>query len=560
MKKIIAGISGLLMIGGTTLISSAITKEENTAGHFFSAPFIETADGKQIEISMGGFRIDSLDGVDAEYGKKLCKTAGLEYSAESLNSIWFGENIFGAGSASAVYFGKSFKTIDKNSLELLCSIAENPEKYSDILSGNSQNPVFNSHSEYASAIPESAYFDAMIHEIITDISEKYQISRNEAAEMLYSEGVVIHSPYSDECQRILDDIYSDNSVFTDFEKSTFPQSACVIMNKNGEILAVAGGNNGNNAYNRAYRSLHRTGSSIKPLSVYTLSLINNRINFSSLIPDEPLKIPTGNTYYEWPDNYNGLNEGNVTATYALRQSKNTVAVQLAEMIGAPNCKNFLVNELGLDTLTEADACDSAMAMGYLENGVPLYKLAAAYNIFTNEGVYSEPGFYTDVVDSEGRIIVENEAISKPVISPEDAWIMNRLLRNNIAMPDGIAKAAENSLGIEVIGKTGTVDNEYSEDCEKVFVGATPDYTIAVWTGFDNNNVSIEDFSYTAPTLISKKIIESLPYKNTEFEADKNVIAEQFCTETGMLAGEKCFNTEKGYYKKDNIPDVCSLHK
>jgi len=28
----------------------------------------------------------------------------------------------------------------------------------------------------------------------------------------------------------------------------------------------------------------------------------------------------------------------------------------------------------------------------------------------------------------------------------------------------------------------------------------------------------------------------------------------------MLAGEKCYETEMGYYKKDNIPSVCSLHK
>jgi len=331
------------------------------------------------------------------------------------------------------------------------------------------------------------------------------------------------------------------------------------MNNNGGVVALAGGNNGNTAYNRAYKTLHRTGSSIKPLSVYTLSLINNVINFSSLVPDKPIQINNGESTIEWPKNYNGINEGYVTATYALRQSKNTVAVQLAEEIGAYNCFDFLRNELGLKTLTENDANDSAMAMGYLENGVRLTDLAAAYTMFSNNGMYTPAYFYTDVVGKDGNIIVENDIKSKSVISSEDAWIMNRMLRNNVAMPDGIAKEAESDKEIEVIGKTGTVDNKDGEDCEKLFAGSTPEYTAAVWIGFDDSTKSIEDFEYNSPASIYKKIIDSLPCSEKNFKPDFNVESRGFCTATGALASERCPDKETGYYRKDNIPEICSYH-
>ena len=87
------------------------------------------------------------------------------------------------------------------------------------------------------------------------------------------------------------------------------------------VLALAAGNHGNTAYNRAFRTLHSIGSAVKPLSVYAPALQSRMIMFSSIVEDEPLT--NAGTPNAFPQNYNGVYDGKITLTYALRQSKNT---------------------------------------------------------------------------------------------------------------------------------------------------------------------------------------------------------------------------------------------
>ncbi|HAP79523.1 MAG TPA: hypothetical protein DCQ78_05085, partial [Ruminococcus sp.] len=175
------------------------------------------------------------------------------------------------------------------------------------------------YSEYSSRIQNSAYFDAMTEQIVRDMVKQKNYTRQQAFGILYSRGVTIESCLSDEIQKTVDSVYSDNSNFAEENQKVFPQSACVVMDYSGNVLAVAGGNNGNNAYNRAYRTYNSIGSTVKPLSVYTPAIENNIITFSGIVDDEPVNI-NGSL---WPSNYDDKYEGKITATYALRQSKNT---------------------------------------------------------------------------------------------------------------------------------------------------------------------------------------------------------------------------------------------
>ena len=54
-----------------------------------------------------------------------------------------------------------------------------------------------------------------------------------------------------------------------------------------------------------------------------------------------------------------------------------------------------------------------------------------------------------------------------------------------------------------------------------------------------------------------KAQKDLPYK--EFPTTENVIAMNFCGDTGDLAGEACPNQKLGYYTQDNLPSICLVH-
>jgi membrane carboxypeptidase/penicillin-binding protein len=77
----------------------------------------------------------------------------------------------------------------------------------------------------------------------------------------------------------------------------------------------------------------------------------------------------------------------------------------------------------------------------------------------------------------------------------------RLLYYNISKDDGIAQAAGLSDGSEVIGKTGTVDNDYGSDTDRLFVGLTPEYCAAVWIGYDDENSVIGSTEYKLPASV-----------------------------------------------------------
>lgn len=518
-------------------------------------PAVLTADGTSLTLPAGDAYPVSAEDIPEEAAAQIAAAAGCENTPEALGSIPFGENVFGIGLASVVYCGKYAADLSDAEWALLAEIAAKPEDYAPALTGGKTPSVLVSpHAQYASRIPGNAYFDAMIEEIITDMTEQQSCTREKAFRLLYSEGVTIETPFSPAVQEAVDAVYADDASFSDAD-AVFPQSACAVLDTEGNVLALGAGNHGNTAYNRAYRTLHPIGSSIKPLAVYTPAIQQRLIGFSSPVMDEAVINP--GMAGEWPHNYNGIYEGSITVTYALRQSKNTVPVALCREMTPHACWEFMQDQLGFTTLTGADDSLSAMALGYLDQGVSMTELAAAYQIFGNGGEYHEPCFYTRVTDKGGKVLAQSHPETRRVLDTADAWVMNRLLYYNISMPNGIAASARLD-GCEVCGKTGTVDNG-ANDTDRLFVGLTPDYTAAIWMGFDQRDSAIDLSSYHVPADVWRRIMERLPQTETAFTPDPSVQEAAYCTRTGLLAGEYCPETEIGYYRSDELPDPCDLH-
>jgi penicillin-binding protein 1A len=123
---------------------------------------------------------------------------------------------------------------------------------------------------------------------------------------------------------------------------------------------------------------------------------------------------------------------------------------------------------------------SPLALGGLTNGISVLDLAAAYVPFDNNGIYSKPRIYSQVLDSSGNVLLECKKESSVAMSEETAFIMNKLLQKVITQ--GTGTPAQLKGGAQpAAGKTGTTD----DDTDRWFVGFTPYYVGAVWFGYDS---------------------------------------------------------------------------
>lgn len=523
-----------------------------------------------------------------------------------LNIIFLGGNNYGVQAASKYYFGKDVKDITIAEAAALAASAQNPNNRNPMKNPEGNKTRRNNYTlkemyeagvitqeEYEKALNEelkivgksessksdtstkkyqSYFVDHVINQVIADLVEKYGYNEEYAEEKLYTEGYHIYTTMDPDIQNQLEKKYVDPLTF--YSKSKVkdpPQSAMIVLDYNGQLKGVVGGRGqkaGNRVLNRATQSKLGIGSSIKPLSAYALALEKNLINYSSIIKDEPtIRYQDGKM---GPQNVTKKYYGNVTVEYAVRVSLNTIPVKLIRELTPKTSFEFMQNKLGISTLVKSrkvtfdngtstvysDLDLARLGMGSLVDGVRLSELAAAYQVFGNGGYYNEMTCYTKVTNaSETEVILENKPSPVRAISEETATVMNRLLQRVVEGPSGTGRDAKLSTQT-VVGKTGTANDGKN----RIFVGLTPYHVSAVWVGYDTPK-EIKSSVVYKPAKIWKNVMadiyKKLPKK--EFELSDSVKELKYCTSTGLIAGSKCPSTQVGYYKSDNIPEVCTTH-
>ena len=105
-------------------------------------------------------------------------------------------------------------------------------------------------------------------------------------------------------------------------------------------------------------------------------------------------------------------------------------------------------------------------------------MAGAYECFANEGIYTKPHAITSITDEEGNIIWQEEPESHRAMEETTAYMITSCLQSVVT--DGIGTAAQIYDGRPTAGKTGTTD----DNKDFWFCGYTPQYTGALWIGYD----------------------------------------------------------------------------
>ncbi|MEI3079437.1 MAG: PBP1A family penicillin-binding protein [Oscillospiraceae bacterium] len=514
-----------------------------------------------------------------ELEKKYTKKQIMELY---LNVIALGENCEGVDSASQVYFGKSVSELDLAECAALIGITNNPSIYDPYINAdkNKERQViildqmleqkYITQEQHDTAVAEElvlhnasgeasgdedyySYFeDQVINDVVRDLSEKTGYDQTIVRKMLMTGGYKIYSTLNPDVQAAVEEVYQNLDNIPNTASSQQLQSGIVIIdNKTGDVVAVAGGvgeKQGSLILNRATQSYLSPGSTIKPVSVYAPALELGLITPATVMDDTPYSFTDAR---HWPKNSDSIYRGLMNINEAVGLSINTIPVKLVAQMTPEYSFEFAKEKMGLSTLvssyvnaagdTFSDVDLAPLAMGGLTRGVTVKAMAQAYATFANEGVYREARTYTKVVDSDGKVVLDNTQQSHVAMKDMTAWYITYMLENTVESGTGTAAQIAN---MTVAGKTGTTTSDF----DRWFAGYTPYYTGVVWCGYDDpEEVVLTDSSTNPAIVLWQKVMEQVHdgLANKEFNKPTNVVECTVCRDSGLLMTDACREDPRG---------------
>ncbi|MCI9156909.1 MAG: transglycosylase [Lawsonibacter sp.] len=519
-----------------------------------------------------------------------------------LNIIPLGSKFEGVGSAALGYFGKPVSELTLAECASLIGITNNPSKYGPYSFARSQGKNTDeiwdarqwnkyrqevilyemldqgkiTQAEYDEAVAQELVFvrgegeqsDTHIYNwyeetVISDVRQALINGRGwseaVANQALQSGGLRIYTCYDPTAQALAEQVYTDRSNlnYTSKDGQLLQSAICVIDNTSGDVVAIVGRfgektvNLGGNYANDGHR---QPGSSFKPLAVYSPALEMGKISPCSVIDDYPYQVLNGRAY---PLNGGYASyHGRVTVRQALKESLNTVAVRIfMEFNGGitPEESFKFVQERYHIDLEEGRMVNGEMktditlslSMGGLTDGVNVRDMAEAYTTFPNNGSYLGSRTFTKVtqmVNGQEVLLLDNTLTPQPVIKPTTAYYMNDMLQG-VFDAGGTAAGRGGSLKrYHVAGKTGTTNNDH----DRWFVGYTPYYTAAVWTGYERGT-PITGAPFNVSLDLWEKVM--VPLHEGLADADYPKPAEMrsiiYCKDSGLIATEYCAMDPRG---------------
>lgn len=549
-----------------------------------------------------------------EFEKNYTKEQILELY---LNTIYLGKGCYGVQTAANYYFGKDVSELSVAECACLIAITNNPYQYGpmstlvitrddgtqvtarernkerqeqilDRMAGRQDTGLDYLTEEEADAAKtevlqftdgstsaddlvaaasggvkiNSWFVDQVFLDVANDLAEAENISVKAAQQKIYNSGYNIYTTLDPEIQEIAESVYEDrgNLDVTSRNGQKLQSGITIIDPDTGDIVAMVGAvgeKERNLGWNYA-TGRRQVGSSIKPLTVYAPALDAGVVTMASTFDNYPVRLLNNSP---WPKNSPQGYSGWTTLSRGVANSINTVAVQVVEKLTIPASYAFATEKLGLNLVAD-DMNTAALGLGGLTHGLSTVEMAAAYATFPNGGIYHEPRTYVKVTASDGvTVVLENESEEHVAMKETTAYFMNELLQGVIN--SGTGGSAKFS-GMTIAGKTGTT----SENYDRYFVGYTPYYVAAVWTGYD----SPEKISYSGNPAITmwkkvmQKIHEDLPNKQFS-KPTTGLETVEVCLDSGLRPTDACLADVRGSARVQTVTvaagtaptESCTMH-
>lgn len=495
-----------------------------------------------------------------------------------LNRIYFGNGTYGIQTAAQHYFGKNANELTLAESALLAGIVRSPNNYnpnqSKELAKKRQELVLDTMVKYGKITGQEAeqakqeelqfktgttisysfpYFTDHVISEAEKILQEQGISSEASQTLLYRGGLKIYTSLNPKVQQKMEDVFANSANFPSDQNNKQVQGAMVLLeNSTGEIQALIGGRNHTQqrSFNRATQAKRQPGSAIKPLVVYAPALEKGYTTALSLL-DAPVTIGK-DTFHNYDHNYSGW----ITMRTAVQWSKNTYAVRLLHNIGIDYGLEF-AKKLGITSFDPRDR-NLSLALGGITYGITPLEMTGAFGAIANQGVYIEPHSVLKIVDRDGNVLYEAHPQKRVAMSEQTAYIMTDLLQT--VVKSGTGTRAQ--LNRPVAGKTGTT--EHTKDIW--FVGYTPEFTGAVWMGFDQEETLKGSGAAggTYPAIVWKAVMqkatEGLPVRN--FNKPSGIVTKAICIKSGKLPNAFCPENHllKEIFVEGSLPKgVCDLH-
>jgi penicillin-binding protein len=369
----------------------------------------------------------------------------------------------------------------------------------------------------------------------------------EAKEKLLSGGYKIYLTIDRNIYEMMREIASNPENFSpDSETKGVEQVAAILLeNSSGAILGMMEGRGFEiEQMNYATQMRRQPGSTMKPIAAYLPALEYGFIQPGSIIDDAPIILKDGSKGFHIPKNYNNRYSGLVTARKALNESLNIPALKLFnEDVTIEKAWEF-AKQLGITSITPEDYASYTGVIGGLRYGVSVEELTNAFSSIPNRGKFADAFLIERITDSEDRDIYVHEVNPKTVFSEETAYLMTDMLRTVISDPRGTGRSLQTQFKaygkIPIAGKTGSTQN-YGDVW---FVGFTPDITLGVWVGYEQQVHTLEgsDARNRAKSiwaLVMNRLVDEQPslFKTEKFEKPENIVSMTVSSVSGKLPTE-----------------------
>lgn len=411
-----------------------------------------------------------------------------------LNTIYFGQGVYGVKDASRYYFNKDISNISIEEAIILAGIPKSPNNY---------NPISNMEAckKRSYSIAKNLVKNNILSEIeynnlnFDDISIYGKTESNNSDTLMYYKDAVIEELNSiDSIPKSLLEtkslrIYTNLDLDTQLKMEASIKentndddtqiSSIVTDVKTGKIVALTGGvNYGKSQYNRVLKSKRQVGSTIKPFLYY--GAIKNGMTSASTFKSEETTFVFAEDKLYSPTNY-GEKYGNkdITMNAALAYSDNIYAVKTHLFLG----ENVLVDTLNKAGLKESLSENPSLALGSKELNMLDY--ATAYTTLANMGVKNDLYLIRRIEDINGNTLYEHQINSESVLDSSICYIISEMMRNtyNYDYIDYYSPTIlylNGKMSKKYAIKSGTTDNDYW------ISGFNSDVLTLVWAGNDEN--------------------------------------------------------------------------
>ncbi|MDR5044972.1 PBP1A family penicillin-binding protein [Bacillus thuringiensis] len=463
-----------------------------------------------------------------------------------LNKVYLGNRSYGIATAVQNYYGKELKDLTLPEVAMLAGLMKAPNNYDPTKEQNIQKAterrnvvlkLMNRHGyitkkemEEASKVPVTeglkkateqkempypAFMDAVVKEVEKELPDAN----------IGSEGLEIYTTLDQKAQDFADKLLNKDII--NYPNEKFQGAFTFMDTKTGEVRAIGSGRGENKAvfkgHNIAIELNRSAGSTMKPIFDYAPAIEYLKWATYHQIDDSPFKYSTGQEVR----NADRKHLGPITMRDALKTSRNIPAIKTAKEVGINKSKSFS-EKLGI-TFNVAPTESTAIGT----NEASPIEIAGAYAAFGNEGKYTKPYFVKKVVYPDGKS-KSFEQKTKRVMKDSTAYMITDMLRTFIS--SGLGTTA--NIGyLDIAGKTGTTNYSLEQIAQynlpesatrdSWFAGYTPQYTMAVWTGYtkDSKDDYISSKNTKIAQLIFKEMMSKFATDKSRFKMPNSVVQE-----------------------------------